>query len=228
VTKLEGSLGYVFVERELLARALTHRSFTEETAGEDRHNERLEWLGDAVLEMLTTEALHQRFEQAPEGQLSRMRAELVRTQTLAAVGRDFDVGPHLRLGRGEELTGGREKDRVLANAVEALLGAAWVDGGLAAVTQPYERGWRGRIEAIEDPATYGKDPKSALQELSWKLWQLHPRYVDLGHEGPPHARTYHCGVQCGEHVTARGSGASKRSAQRAAARIALGRARQPA
>lgn len=221
MTALEASLGYAFLDRALYERALTHRSFTEETPGEERHNERLEWLGDAILEMLTTEALHQRFQQAPEGQLSRMRAELVRTQTLAAVGRAFDVGPHLRLGRGEEQTGGRDKDRVLANAVEALLGAVWLDGGLDAVRHPFEGGWRERIEAIEDPATYGKDPKSALQELSWKQLKVHPRYVDLGHEGPPHARTYHCGVQVGDEVTARGSGGSKRIAQRAAARVAL-------
>ena len=221
MSSLEDALGYTFADRALLQRALTHRSFTEETPGEEEHNERLEWLGDAILEMLTTEALHQRFQQAPEGQLSRMRAELVRTETLASVGRAIDVGPHVRLGRGEEQTGGRDKDSVLADAVEALLGAAWLDGGLDGVRPPFERGWRLRIEAISDPATYGKDPKSALQELSWKRLKVHPRYVDLGHEGPPHARTYHCGVQVGDDIQARGSGSSKRTAQRAAARVAL-------
>ncbi len=128
MTSLEEALGYTFVDRALLKRALTHRSFTEETPGEDLHNERLEWLGDAILEMLTTEALHQRFLQAPEGQLSRMRAELVRTETLASVGRAIDIGPHVRLGRGGEQTGGRDKDSVLAAAKGHENVTRWLEG----------------------------------------------------------------------------------------------------
>ncbi len=204
----------------LMVQALTHRSWSEETEGES-HNERLEYLGDAVLELAVTELIYRLLPESDEGSLSRIRAKLVRTQSLAVVGRRWDLGASLRLGRGEDNSGGRDKPSLLANGVEALLGAIYLDRGYADCLRLVQEAFLEQIQSIQDPTSFGLDPKSRLQELTMERWRLLPSYRIVGCDGPSHHMTFHCELRVGEHVSALGSGSSKKSAQRAAAQAAL-------
>ena len=213
-------LEHVFQDAELLERALTHRSFSEEAQSASPHNERLEYLGDAVLELCVTDLLFRELPQATEGDLSRIRASLVRTESLAEVGRTWDLGPRLRLGRGEQGSGGRNKASLLANAVEAVLGALYLDAGVAPCVALVDRTFGQAVRDIQDPATFGRDPKSRLQEETMKRFKLLPRYKVVDTSGPAHERSFEVLCQVGE-VETRGIGPSKRAAERAAARAAL-------
>lgn len=218
---LQERLQYNFQDPQLLVVALTHRSWTEE-GGNGEHNERLEFLGDAVLELAVTELLFRRFPGASEGAMSRLRSMLVRKDSLAEVGRRWELGPLIRLGRGERMTKGGQKERLLANAVEAVLGALYTDAGaLGPCRVAVELAFHERIDRIEDPNNHGVNPKSRLQELTMARWKLIPRYTLLSEEGPPHQRVFSVQVKVGEHLEAEGSGRSKRRAQVAAAQRAL-------
>lgn len=212
--------GHAFHDRALLEQALTHRSWAHENGGEN--NERLEFLGDAVLQACSTMLLMEAFPEASEGELSRLRSRIVSTRALASVARELDVGPHLRLGVGEEATGGRRRDRVLACAVEALLGAAFTEGGFE-VCPPLVERWLGRrIRTLRSQGDNAwKDPRSRLQELTQRLGRGTPAYrvVEMG--GPAHALTFEVEVGVGDEVLGRGSGTSKRQAFRQAAQTAL-------
>ena len=216
---LQERVGVQFKDTVLLHQALTHRSFSEETGG--LNNERLEFLGDAVLELTVTEMLFRRVPEATEGQLSRIRAHLVQTRRLAEVGRSWGIGEALSLGRGELRSGGRDKDSLLADAVEALVGALYLDQGLGPVSEVVERSFEPWVSEIDDPSIYGVDPKSQLQELTMARWRLLPKYELLHTDGPAHAKSYSVRVLVGDKVEAEGTGSSKRKAQRAAARMAL-------
>lgn len=200
--------------------ALTHRSWTEENPG-TRHNERLEYLGDAVLELCVTELLFRALPEADEGSLSRIRAALVKTGSLASVARAWDLGEALRLGKGEVRSGGRTKESLLANAVEAILGAVYLSQGLAECSRLVEHAFGELVRGIDDPKGWGIDPKSALQELTMAKWKLLPRYREVGREGPPHELVFHIEVTVGERVCTSGRGLSKKTAERAAASAAL-------
>ncbi len=217
--KLQTRLGYRFRHPELLALSLTHRSWKEERGGGD--NERLEFLGDAVLELVVTEHLVERFPEASEGVLSPARSELVRKSTLAQIGRRWGLGEVLRLGRGEEASGGREKDSLLANALEAVLGALYQDGGLEVCRGVLVPELELVLDGIQDLESFGRNPKSALQELSVELWGVTPRYQEIDSEGPPHARRFCFEVAVTDRVSARGWGGSKKGAERRAAEEAL-------
>jgi ribonuclease-3 len=216
---LQTRLGYRFQELALLDCALTHRSFKEECGGGD--NERLEFLGDAVVELVVTEYLIKRFPDTPEGGLSRVRARLVRTSTLAEMGRAWELGTLLRLGRGEAASGGSNKDSLLANAFEAVMGAIYTDSGLDACRAVLVPGLERELDGVDDPSSFGVDPKSALQELTMALWKVMPKYAVIETEGPAHARRFHIQVHVPNGVTAAGWGGSKREAQRQAAILAL-------
>ena len=151
--KLQARLGYTFVDGDLLLLALTHRSWAEE---HDRgNNERLEYLGDAVVELIVTEYLVEHFPKASEGPMSRARSRLVRTDTLAKVGRSWELGDHLLLGRGEAASGGADKDSLLANAVEAVLGAIYRDSGLAACRKVLVPSLDRELAGVEDLTRFG-------------------------------------------------------------------------
>ncbi len=216
---LQARLGYTFVRSELLELALTHRSWKEECGGGD--NERMEFLGDAVVELVVTEYLVDRYPDTPEGALSRVRASLVRTTTLASLGRSWDLGRELRLGRGEAASGGADKESLLANAVEAVLGAIYRDAGLPACREVLLPSLERELEGVNDPSEFGVDPKSALQELTMARWKATPKYAVIETEGPAHARRFHVRVNAAKLVTASGWGSSKREAQRSAAAVAL-------
>jgi len=219
---LEDRLSLSFSNPELLQKALTHTSWSHENGGE--HNERLEFLGDAVLEMCTTLLLMTHFSSAREGELSRLRARLVNTEILAEIGVHLNVGPHLRLGRGEETHGGRERVSILENAVEAILGAIYLDAGFA-VCQRVVRDWMApHIERLDKPearVNAWKDDRSLLQEHLQATRGQPPTYRVEQTDGPAHRPVFTAEVLLGSKVVGHGHGQTKREASRAAARAAL-------
>jgi ribonuclease-3 len=208
------ALGHRFASADLLWRALTHRS-----AGTP-HNERLEFLGDAVLNFLVAEAIYHRFPTAREGQLSRLRARLVNEDTLARVARSLALGRLLRLGEGELKSGGRERESILADALEAVLGAIYLDGGIQSAREVVGRILAPDMEALS-PGEALKDPKTRLQEWLQGRGMSLPSYSVLAVEGEAHEQmfTVRCSVRAlGAEAQARGR--SRRSAeQEAAARL---------
>ncbi len=221
---LEDALGLTFSDQELLERALTHTSWAHENGGE--HNERLEFLGDAVLEMCTTLLLMEHFVLAREGELSRLRALLVNTDVLAAIGSSLDVGAHLRLGKGEEAHGGRQRISILENTVEAILGAVYTDAGFAVCQRVVGDWMTPRIADLDRPeerANAWKDARSLLQEHTQALVGQPPTYLVEQTGGPAHQPTFTAEVVLNDEVVGRGEGGTKREASRAAAKAALGR-----
>lgn len=218
---LRDTLGYTFHNPELLTEALTHRSFAYEhpTPGAS-HNERLEFLGDAVLQLVSSALVYRQFPRYDEGQLTELRTTLVRASTLAGLARAVSLGAYLRLGKGEESTGGRDRELLLASAFEALLGAMYLDGGLPKVKRFLEP--RLEIEAQKALAQkHIKDSKSLLQEAAQAQLGVTPRYRLVSEDGPSHNRTFVVEALLGERVVARGEGHSKRQAEQEAAHSAL-------
>lgn len=223
LSDLEQTLGVVFADKSLLQRALTHRSYLNEHPDfplED--NERLEFLGDAVLDFLTGEYLYHRFPELREGPLTSVRSALVRRETLARFARHLDLGHHLLMGHGEAETGGRERPAILCAALEAVVGALYLDQGLDAVQR--------LIEPLIGPeaghilqARLDKDAKSHLQELAQGRLHRTPRYATVAEDGPDHAKEFTVKVTIGRHVYGHGTGPSKQQAAQAAAREALDR-----
>jgi ribonuclease-3 len=222
----EQTLGLDFEDKTLLLRALTHRSYLNENPDfilED--NERLEFLGDAVLDFLTAEYLYHRFPEKREGELTSLRAALVRTEALANLARKIDLGRCLYLGHGEEAGGGRRRLAVLCGAFEALIGALYLDQGSHAVEAFIRPLFEPEIEHILAD-NLDKDPKSLLQELSQAELEITPRYRTVGESGPDHAKEFVVEAMIGERAYGRGMGRSKQTAARAAAQNALVRLRQ--
>lgn len=184
---LQSEIHYEFEQVKLFVQALTHTSHANEHG--DDHNERLEFLGDAVLELAISHKLFRKFPEAQEGQLTRMRSALVSEQALAAVARRIGLGPHLRLGKGEQAQGGQNKDSVLSDGVEALLGAVYLDGGLQAALSCVERMFSGQWPS--PPKTFRpQDFKSQLQEITQRIWKARPVYTLHDSYGPEHAKQY--------------------------------------
>ncbi len=212
------ALGYEFTEPALLRDALTHRSFRNERPRLARtDNERLEFLGDALLGMRVATLLFEAFPDAREGALTRKRADLVCEGTLADIARQLGLGPALRLGRGEDRSGGRDKPRLLASALEALLGAVHVDGGIDAAFAVIDRLFEERLRG----ATARRDAKSRFQELVQARHHETPIYRLLRTEGPDHERQFTVALEVGGESVAEGVGRSKGDAERDAARKAL-------
>lgn len=208
-------MGHQFTDRELMTLALTHRSYGS------RNNERLEFLGDAILNFVAGEALFSHFPQAREGQLSRLRARLVKGETLAALARGFELGDYLRLGSGELKSGGFRRESILADAMEALIGAIYLDAGLPAARQCVLSWLAADLEGLTLKDT-NKDPKTRLQEfLQSRSCEL-PLYQVVDIQGDPHKRVFivECQVSLLEEKT-RGQGSSRRVAEQAAAAEAL-------
>ena len=218
---LETRLGHRFKSRRLLVDALTHRSYAFEFAAPDVvSNERLEFLGDAVLELVASDLLYRRFPKAQEGELTDMRAALVRASTLAGFARRLQIGPALRLGRGEETTGGRDRDLLIASAFEAVLGALYLDGGIRTAKSLADTLLRDELARISEGKAI-KDAKSRLQELAQAQLGVTPTYRVLSESGPSHDRTFEVEVLIGAFAAARGTGRNKRQAEQNAAATAL-------
>jgi len=216
VTPLEHSLGHVFSDRSLLERALTHRSFTSEIDDEES-NERLEFLGDAVLGLVVADELYRRWG-LDEGAMAKTRASVVNAAALTTVARSLGLGEHLRLGHGEATTGGYDKPSILADAMEAMLGAIYLDGGLEAAGSLILREWGGLL-ADRAAAPGGGDYKTRLQEVMAVAGDM-PEY-ELEGSGPDHQRYFTAVVKCGGLILGTGGGTSKKRAEQEAARAAL-------
>lgn len=207
----------VGIDADLLERALTHRSYAYEHGGLPT-NERLEFLGDSVLGLVVTDSLYRTFPDLPEGQLAKLRAAVVNARTLAAIGRELRVGAALRLGRGEETTGGRDKSSILADTVEALIGAVYVEHGIDVATTIVHRLVDVHVEASASLGA-GLDWKTSLQELTATLGLGVPEYL-VTEDGPDHAKTFEARVRLSDGVRGYGQGPSKKSAEQAAAATA--------
>ena len=214
---LAGRVGHSFADPTLLERAMAHRSWCAETTGEDP-NERLEFLGDAVLGLVVTDHVYRMYPYLPEGELAKVRASVVNSASLAEVAAELDLGAALLLGKGEDLSGGREKPSILADAMEAVIGAVYLDGGWDAAEKLVMRLVGERIaEAAIGPG--GQDYKTRLQELGARRFDQLPRYEVLD-EGPDHAKRFFATVHLGDRVCGAGEGRSKKQAEQAAARVA--------
>ena len=214
---LEERLQYSFQNRELLGEALNHSSYANEHRGGLGSNERLEFLGDSVLGFIAAEFLFKRHAGLPEGDLTRMRAALVCEQSLYEVARELELGKYLKLGRGEEAGGGRERQSILADAVEAVFAAVYLDGGIERVRELIERVLLSRAPAAEER----KDYKTTLQEVAQRRSGQVLTYHMVSQSGPDHNKLFVVEVRLNDKPVGRGEGRSKKEAEQAAARAAL-------
>ena len=225
VETLESALGHTFRNRELLDRALTHKSRVLEKSTERElaaDNEQLEFLGDAILGFAVSESLVRRFAAFPEGRLSKLKAHLVSAAHLYQVAQRLQLGEYLLLGRGEEMSGGREKKALLSDAVEALIAALYLDAGLPAAVRFIESCVIGSLDSAEDTLeSAGADHKSALQETAQALKLPPPRYNTVAEEGPEHSKTFTVEVRVGKDWVSQAQGLSKKSASQKAAQQVL-------
>jgi ribonuclease III len=224
---LETILSYNFKDRALLERAITHRSWAHEKVppGDERqarklHNESLEFLGDSVLGLIVSNYLCKSYPAGTEGELSRMKHRLVSAPTLAEASQALKLGEFLRFGRGEEKSGGRQKNALLADVFEAITGAIFIDGGLEAATEFVCRALRRELEAADPLSAAKADYKTMLQEKLQAERRTAPRYAVIETLGPPHQRIFHVEVSW-DSGSIRGSGHSIKAAEAAAARAAL-------
>jgi ribonuclease-3 len=211
----EAGLGHRFVRPEHLAVALTHRSF----GTDEQNNETLEFLGDAVLALAVSDLLMEHFPEAREGDLSKMRAALVNASVLAAKAREAGIGRWLRLGRGEEKSGGRDKESILASAYEAVLGAIYLDAGYEAARRAVAAQFGDDVAA--QSAAESRDYKTRLQELTQRLFRETPVYTLVEESGPDHEKRFVSEIAVGGRSCGRGIGRSKKMAEQAAAMAAL-------
>jgi len=221
IERLATQIGHRFEDAEVLLEALTHASYRNENRDCERDNERMEFLGDAVLGAVMSHRLADTFPDAHEGTLTRYKAVLVSELGLAQTARELDLGDHLRLGKGEEASGGREKDSVLANAMEAVFAAVYLDGGYEAVFELVGRVYGGRLAAVGG-AEERLDFKTKLQERVQAEQRGIPTYDIIAVSGPDHERRYEAVVHVGGEEVGRGTGRSKKLAEQAAASAAYG------
>ena len=212
---LQRKLGYIFARASLLQQALTHRSHGTP------HNERIEFLGDSVLNCCVAHELYQRFDGLREGDLSRLRANLVRQETLAELAHELELGTYLRLGEGELKSGGFRRPSILADGVEALLGAVFLDGGFAAAQRVIHAMYESLLEHL-DPVTLGKDPKTGLQELLQARKIPLPLYTVVATQGAAHNQMFQVECQIPQlAIRTTGFGSTRRIAEQEAAQLAF-------
>jgi ribonuclease-3 len=217
LSALAGRLGHRFADSDLLDRAVAHRSWCAETP-DTPSNERLEFLGDAVLGLVVTDHVFRSYPDLPEGELAKVRASVVSAAALADVAAELDLGPALLLGKGEDASGGREKPSILADALEAVIGAVYLDAGWDGAARVV-LGLLGDRIAAAAAGPGGQDYKTRLQELSARSFEDVPSYLVVD-EGPDHAKRFFATVVVGGEARGRGEGRSKKQAEQAAARCA--------
>ena len=226
LSRLEERLGYTFKDRTLLEQALTHSSYAFEDQGPDqtapvaRHYERLEYLGDAVVDLIASDLLIRRFGDAPEGVLSRLRAGLVNSDRLSGLARALDLGEAIRLGRGEESSGGRDKPSILADAYEAVCGAVYLDGGYDAAFAAAAGAFVALIDALPMAELLG-DCKTPFQERVQARFKTTPIYRVIAEHGQDHNKRFEIEVWVNGSVWGRGAGKSKKEAEQEAAQQAM-------
>jgi ribonuclease-3 len=220
IAELQERLGVTFKDLAKLQQALYHRSFLNEAAEDVESNERLEFLGDAVLGLVISERLFKDYPELSEGKLSQIRAILVRWDALANAAERISLGDYLVLGKGEEMSGGRKRPSNLAGGLEALIGAAFMDGGMRVAQKLVLRLLKPDLDAIAAQG-FSADSKSELQHLSQTRWRQIPTYALTSSEGPDHAKLFTVEVSVGDQVLGRGQGRNKKQAELNAARQAL-------
>ncbi|MBI4367384.1 MAG: ribonuclease III [Deltaproteobacteria bacterium] len=226
--RLEKLLGYSFRQRRHLKRALTHRSYANEMRLKaTEHNERYEYLGDAVLELAVSHLLMEHFPTHPEGDLSKLRAAVVNEAQLAALARELQLGDYLYLGKGEEQTGGRDKPSLLSDALEAILGAIYLDRGFQKGFEVVKRQYKSVLQGVAI-GQFIQDFKTKLQEESQSRFHTVPRYRLIRELGPDHSKTFEVHLFIEDRLYGHGKGASKKAAEQDAARQALEKLTTPA
>jgi ribonuclease-3 len=221
LTKLQKKISLVFKSKNLLEEALTHRSYLNENPSWPvPHNERLEYLGDAVLELAVSEFLFHNYPDAPEGQLTSFRAALVNYQMLGQIAREIGLGDYLLLSRGEAKDTGKAREVILANALEALIGAVYLDRGYRLAKKFIAKCVLSHLQEILEFGLY-QDAKSHLQEIIQEKFKITPSYRVLEEYGPDHQKKFLVGVFCDDELIAKGAGSSKQEAERKAAEAAL-------
>lgn len=220
LSTLEKNIDYQFTDRNLLLQALTHKSYSNEQPIFVAHNERLEFLGDAVLELVISDWVFHHFPDIPEGGLTRIRAEVVSEKGLSTIAKMLNLGTGLRLGKGEEKSGGREKPSLLSDALEAVFGTVYQDGGFLAAYRVIEKIF---AEPLNESARlrYGSDYKTCLQEHLQDRHNQLPEYHLVQVNGPDHERVFTMEVRFNGRLLGKGSGSSKKSAEQKAAAAAL-------
>ena len=217
---LESKLGYRFQQSTLLEQSLTHPSLSYETQRSCGDNQRLEFLGDSVLQLILTHELYNRFETFTEGTLTKLRSRMVSRAALVHYAKEIRLGDHLRMGRGEELSGGRSRPSTLADAFEAIIAAIYLDGGYDAARDVVLRLVNTELALLSE-APVDVNPKGQLQEILQSKSAVSPSYTIISQEGPDHAKNFVAKVEWGGEVLGSGSGQSKKEAEIAAAREAL-------
>ena len=227
IRSLEKSIGYSFKDSSLLERALTHSSYSNESGLKNHHmycNERLEFLGDSVLSLISSNYLYVKFSDCPEGELTRMRAEAVCERALSGYANSIGLGSYLLLGIGEEKNNGRSRKSILADAFEALLAAIYLDAGdngMVTVEKFLLPFIEKEIESIGKSKGFSGDPKSLLQQFVQQAEGDFLEYIVVGQSGPDHMKTFNVEARLNSNVIGRGQGKSKREAEQNAAREAL-------
>lgn len=216
---LEEKLGYKFKNINLLENALTHSSYANEVRDGTSSNERLEFLGDSVLSIIVSEFIYKKFANQPEGELTKLRASLVCEKSLCGFSRELELGKYLRLGKGEEKGGGRNRDSILADAFEAVLAAMYLDGGFQVAKNHVLRFVKEEIEHTDDEVF--KDYKTLLQEIIQRNPEESVAYFLTGESGPDHNKLFTVEVRLNSNVIGKGEGRSKKQAEQMAAKQAL-------
>jgi ribonuclease-3 len=220
-TEFEKKIGFIFKDKNILQQAFTHRSYINEHPGLDiKHNERLEFLGDAVLELVATEELFKRYPDVPEGELTAYRAAMVNTISLAETSSEIGLDSYLLLSKGEAKDKGKGRSNILANTFESVVGALYLDQGYEPAKQFIADTLFPKIKEIVDKKLY-RDAKSLVQEMSQEKLGVTPSYEIISEKGPDHDKHFTAGIYFGEELAAQGRGASKQEAEQAAARKAL-------
>ncbi|MGN0521573.1 MAG: ribonuclease III [Eubacterium sp.] len=215
---LEDKIGYSFKKKSYLTEALTHSSFANENHNKIKCNERLEFLGDAVLSIISAQLLYERYPNMPEGELSKLRSSLVCTESLSEFAKQIDLGSYLFLGKGEKNTGGDQRPSILENAFEALIAAIYIDGGLENAKK-FVLSFL--VPALDTHHISFKDYKTTLQEVVQQNPDENVNYVLVGESGPDHNKVFEVEVHLNSNVIGRGKGRSKKSAEQEAAKEAL-------
>jgi len=219
--KLEKSIGYSFRRKSLLANALRHRSLRFERAEDGEDNQRLEFLGDAALALVAGDYLFRNFPDLQEGEMTMLRSRLSSGKALAQIGQGIQLGDWLQLGKGEQKSGGRRRPSNVADALEAVIGAAYLDGGVRAVIRIFTKLFLFLLEGVEPADALQDNPKGLLQEIVQRKWKTNPHYRIIRQSGPAHARIFFVCAEINGAAAGSGEGASKRDAEQNAAQDAL-------
>lgn len=221
--RLEKIIGYSFRKKSLMATALLHRSLRFERGGEIEDNQRLEFLGDAALSLVAGDYLFRNFPELREGEMTMLRSRLTSGKALANIGQNIQLGDWLQLGKGEQKSGGHRRPSNITDAFEAVIGAAYLDGGIRAVTRIFNRLFLSLMEGVESADQYEDNPKGRFQEIVQRKWRTNPHYRVVKQSGPAHARTFFVQAEINATAVGSGRGSCKRDAEQNAAQDAINR-----